>query len=347
MMRVLHLVDSRADFQSHRCAEHLSRSLGPDAAAELRSVDCHRPRHFLAALRQLRQTHDFDLLHAWGTGALALAALGTSCRILYTPPVDIAPRTVRWLRAILAYRDIQIICPSASLHRALVTHGVPAENCHVIRPGVDFSRIRRRKDPALRAALGLADTDYVLLAAGESIPAACHADAVWAAGILHKLDPRYRLLLWGRGDRLPSILRFHQQVGEAPLHVAEERLRRSVDFEELLPAADLIVNSATGSVALLPLQIAMAAALPIVSTATYTASELLEDHHTALIAPKHSPRLLAQRILQLREDSSLQWHLADKARAEAYEFFPLTRFLDDYRQLYRQLIAPTPQPLAT
>jgi glycosyltransferase involved in cell wall biosynthesis len=226
---------------------------------------------------------------------------------------------------------------------------VPSEKCHLIRPGVDFARIRRRKDPAFRAALGLADTDYVLLAAGESTLAASHEDAIWAAGILQKLDPRYKLLLWGRGPRLPALEQFHRAVGDIPLvHIAEQRLGRAVDFEELLPAADLIINSATGSVSLLPLQIVMAAALPIVSTVTYTASELLEDHHTALMAPQHSPRLLAQRILELREDPTLQWQLADTARAEAYEFFPLTHFLEEYRQLYRQLATGNPpSPAAT
>ncbi|HEX2971909.1 MAG TPA: glycosyltransferase family 4 protein [Tepidisphaeraceae bacterium] len=349
MMRVLHLIDSQADFQTRRCAEQLSRSLlGPDVLIETRVIPpVAVPWRFLSAWRNLRYGGDFDLVHAWGPAALAAAVLGTRQRLLYTPPVDIGPRAAHWLTAILPYRDLQVICPSGSLHRALVSHGVPLERCHLIRPGVDFARIRRRKDPAFRAALGLADTDYVLLAAGESTRAASHEDAIWAAGILQKLDPRYKLLLWGRGSRLPALEQFHRTVGDIPfVHIAEQRLGRSVDFEELLPAADLIINSATGSVSLLPLQIVMAGALPIVSTVTYTASELLEDHHTALMAPKHSPRLLAQRILELREDPTLQWQMADTARAEAYEFFPLTHFLEEYRQLYRQLATGNPPPPA-
>ncbi|MGA2502074.1 MAG: glycosyltransferase, partial [Tepidisphaeraceae bacterium] len=87
----------------------------------------------------------------------------------------------------------------------------------------------------------------------------------------------------------------------------------------------------------LPVAIAMAAGLPMVSAVTYSISELLEDHHTALLVPPGSPRALAQRILELKEDSHLQWQLADTARAEAYDFYALTRFIDEHRALYTQL----------
>jgi glycosyltransferase involved in cell wall biosynthesis len=120
------------------------------------------------------------------------------------------------------------------------------------------------------------------------------------------------------------------------LRVAERVLRTRMEFEELLPAADLVVNGATGTIATLPICMAMAAGLPIVSTVTYTASELLEDRHTAVMVPKRSPRLMAQKVLQLREDPELQWRLSDMARTEAYEYFSLTRFLDQWRGVYRQ-----------
>ncbi|MEI6876686.1 MAG: glycosyltransferase [Spirochaetota bacterium] len=80
----------------------------------------------------------------------------------------------------------------------------------------------------------------------------------------------------------------------------------------------------------------MAAGLPIVSAVTYSISELLEDHHTALMVPPGSPRAMAQRILELKEDSHLQWQLADRASAEAYDFYALTRFIDEHRKLYTQ-----------
>src|SRR5207248_2274587 len=93
--------------------------------------------------------------------------------------------------------------------------------------------------------------------------------------------------------------------------------RQTLEFEALLPAADTVLVTARGPVATLPIAICMAAALPIVSTVTYTVAELLEDRHTSLMVPQPTPRLLAQRVLDLRADPSLQWSIADMARTEA------------------------------
>jgi glycosyltransferase involved in cell wall biosynthesis len=86
----------------------------------------------------------------------------------------------------------------------------------------------------------------------------------------------------------------------------------------------------------------MAAALPIIATVTPTVAELLEDRHTALMTQPAIPRLLAQRIHQMREDPQAQWKLADMARIEAYEYFSLTRFIEQSRTLYQQVSTGAP-----
>ena len=72
--------------------------------------------------------------------------------ILFSPAPETHPRTIRWLRAVLAHRRVEVVCPTSTLRRALVQRGVPIEQCHLIRPGVEFARIRGRKsNPELRA----------------------------------------------------------------------------------------------------------------------------------------------------------------------------------------------------
>ena len=41
--------------------------------------------------------------------------------------------------------------------------------------------------------------------------------------------------------------------------------------------------------------------------------------------------------MDLFEDARLQWSIADMARTEAYEYYAQTRFLNQYRQIYRQV----------
>lgn len=342
MVRVVHVVDHSADFETRRSVEHLSRELGGGFQSRVVSIGGGGNwRSVPAAVMGLRKRSDVDVVHAWGTPALTAAAIGSRGRVLHTPAAELRERSVRWVRAVMEHRDVQIVTSTATQRRMLLTRGVaPPERCHLVRPGVAFGRVKRRRDRDLRAALGYKEGDVVLLAPGESSRAANHRAAAWAASILHVLDERYKLLVWGRGEEIGPVREFPRQQGIPQLMaVAEDRLGRRVEFEELLPAADVVVNTSTGPVATLPLAICMAAGLPIVSTVTYTGSELLEDRHTALMVGKAVPKAVAQRVLQLREDAELQWRISDMARTEAYEYFALTRFLEQYRGVYRQLAA--------
>jgi glycosyltransferase involved in cell wall biosynthesis len=339
MIRVLHLRPHAAEFEAARGADALARAAGEGFAVAGRTLWRGGDRREVptAAAMLRREAGEHDLVHAWGGAALAVAALGSRGPIVFSPATQTRVRTVRWLRAVLAHRRVEVICPTSTLHRRLVERGVPGARCHLIRPGVDFSRVRRRRDAELRSKLGLGETDYVFLAAGESTRPAGHVEALWAASILHVADPRYKLLTWGRGPGAGSVRNFADKTEPKVLRVAEPRLGRRVEFEDLLPAADAVLVTAKGAVATLPIAICMAAALPIVATVTPIVAELLEDRHTALMSAD-KPRLVARRALDLLEDPNLQWSISDMARTEAYEFFAQTRFLAQFRAVYRQSV---------
>lgn len=344
--RVLHLLDAAADFQTGRCAEHLTRQLGPGFAADVRTIGPGGSyANAATAVYRLRRIRgNYDVVHAWGPRALTLAAMATRVPLVYSPPPVAPPRVIRWVGAVMAHRDVHVICPTSTLRRLHVERGVPLDRCHLIRPGVDFARVRRRRDADLRARLGFAPDDRVILAVGEHSYGANHVGALWAGGILHVLDRRYKVLLWGRGAQAGYLVRMAGKLGQArAIAVADRDLGRRVEFEEFLPASDLAVVSAKGAVATLPISLCMAAALPIVSSVTYTTGELLEDRHTALMTPTASPRLLAKRVTELFDDAQLQWSVSDMARTEAYEYFSLTRFLAQYRAAYEQAAAGRPR----
>jgi glycosyltransferase involved in cell wall biosynthesis len=246
---------------------------------------------------------------------------------------------VRWVLSIMGYRNVQVICPTDTIRRRFVERGVPIERCHLIRPGIAFAKIRRRRDPALREALEIGPDDRVMLAPGESTRATAHEEALFAATVLNVMDRRNRLLVWGRGPRAEALRRFSARLQRPTFVDAHEMLRRPIALEELFSAADeVLVASTSPSVPTLPICACMAAALPIVAVVTPTIAELLEDRHTALLVGKASPRVIAQRVLDLREDPGLQWSISDMARTEAYEFFSLTRFVEQFRSAYEQLV---------
>jgi glycosyltransferase involved in cell wall biosynthesis len=238
----------------------------------------------------------------------------------------------------MQYRDVEVVAPSATLRKALVRSGVAVEKCHLIRPGVDFGRIKRR-NAQMREALGLGKDDLVLLASGESTRGANHQLAAWTVAILAAMDERWKLILWGRGPRADRVKEFARRVYRGKVMWVAEEERRRVEYEELLGACDMVLNTAKGAAATLPLAMAMAAAVPIISTVTYAVGELLEDHHNALLVPRASARRLAQRVMEMNENSGLKWRLTDMGRTEAYDYFSLTRFLEQWRAVYRQCAA--------
>ena len=337
MVRVLHLLDADADFQTERGASSLARAVGANFSVDTRRLGRGGYRNGASAVLALRGEAGFDLVHAWGPAALTTAAMASSKPIVYSPLPETRRRDVSWTRAVMGYRHVEVLCPTATLRRIHVEGGVPLERCHLIRPGVDFGKVRRRRDAALRARLGFGDADHVLLAPGESTRAAAHTDAAWAASILNILQPKYRLLLWGRGDHVAKAKRLGDSLGGPNLVTSAEQILGRVEFEDLLPAADTVLVTSIGATATLPVSITMAAGLPVVATVTYTTSELLEDRHTALMTAPGVPRRLARRVLDLHEDASLQWSIADMARTEAYEFFSFTRFVEQFRAVYQQV----------
>jgi len=342
MVRVLILFDQQADLETKRGALGLVRSLGDEFAPDFRTLgfggDWRDVPSAAALLRRMRGK--FDIVHAWGGSALAIAALGTNLPIAFSPTASTTRRTIHWLRAILSYRHVEAIAPTTTLRRKLVERGIPIERCHLIRPGVELARIKRRHQTTLRADLGFADDDYVMLAPGESTRGAAHDHALWTATVLHVLDIRYKLLIWGRGSQLDRIRNLSRKMGAlTAVCIAEQKLRRKIDFEELPAVADAVIVSAAGPVATLPIATCMAAGSPIVARTSYTVGELLEDRHTALMTGSNNHRDLARRILDLRADSAIQWSIADMAKTEAFEYFSFTRFVNQYRSVYRQLAA--------
>lgn len=348
MIRVLHLRPLHADLQTESAVHHLCGDASGATTAEVRTIGRGGTyaTPLLATLGLRRGSRGFDLVHAWGEPALTAAAFATGAPLVYSPVGFPPARSIGWVRAAIGYRDLQVVCSTDTMRRAFVERGVPIARCHLIRPGVDFSRLKRRRDDALRSALGFTPDDYVLLASGESTREAGHRESVWTAGVLHVLDRRHKLLMWGRGPLADAAARLAERFGQpGVLAGAERKLRRPVAYEQLMAAADCILITASSPVPTLPISIAMAAALPIVSTVTPTVAELLEDRHTALMVPRPAPRLLAQRVLDLREDPALQWAISDRARTEAYEFFALTRFLRQWRTVYQQIAEGSPVDL--
>jgi glycosyltransferase involved in cell wall biosynthesis len=115
--------------------------------------------------------------------------------------------------------------------------------------------------------------------------------------------------------------------------VATNQLGADVSYTDLLSAADVVIASSDRTASCQGIVTAMASGAAIVATVSPTTAEFLEDRHNALLCLP-DPRLLAQRVLDLHADARLRWSITDQARAQAFESYPKSRFLQDWRGIY-------------
>jgi hypothetical protein len=103
---------------------------------------------------------------------------------------------------------------------------------------------------------------------------------MWAAVILHYLDRRYKLLLWGRGPAIADSL------DQPDLCIfAESVLGRSIEFDALPMVANIGLLAARRASAVLPAELAGAAArLPLVDIARLRARDAAQYVHQNWVA---------------------------------------------------------------
>jgi len=259
-------------------------------------------RDVLTAARSLDSFGPDTVLHAWGTRPLIAAALAGCENFIYTPPTQLNRWDKRWLRWLGRRREMTVVFSRPSQQLDAEPCDLPDENCRLIPAGLARTAIAR--DDSLRQQLGFRPDDFVLLSTGSDTL------ALWTAAILHLLDPTWRLLVWGKGESEAKLRKM-----AAPLHKpAMLKIESAMEFEELLPAADIALTLQTGAEAPLAAALCMAAGIPVV--------------------PLAKPRATAQHLLDLRSDPARCQSLSKSAHSGAARFFDLDRFVEQYKSLY-------------
>jgi glycosyltransferase involved in cell wall biosynthesis len=343
MIRVLHLCPARRDFETQSSLDHLIRDLGAEYCSSILRIGSDREPLSVpigALTIQFRRGVTPDIVHAWGATALSAALLGRCGRVIYSPLPAERPLCRGRLAAMSRSAGARVVCTSETSRRRFLDIGISPDRCHTIRPGVDTSRVQPARNSALRTELGFEDSDEVILAPGETIRGSGHREAAWAMGILNVMDRRRRLLIWGRGEGVDTLRNFTERLQQPNLlTVAEQKLRRPIEFEELPTVADVALAASNGRAAILPLGICMARGLPVVSTDNPDAAELLEDGRTALLRPRATPMMLAQCVLDLEKDSAMRRRLSEGSRAVAIQAFSLPGYLAQWRAVYAAVAA--------
>jgi len=299
-----------------------------------------------ALTRRIAAMGRFDVIHCWSGGALSWATLAMPhvprVMTLTQPP---SSRAVHWFRTLgrEAHRPAIFLPISSTLRRALLAGGVTGETVHVLRPGIDLSRVEHARRAELRKAWGIApaeDATTKIVALLSDPPTAGDArEAALTIGIVEEILDNVRIHLLvhpGASRRRHAELMLRTTRGGRRL-IRESELAQPW---RVLAGCDLALACGHGGGGL-SLLWAMAANIPIIGEATYAISEILEDRHSALLAKPNQQKELIKRIMRLLRDEQLAYKLRDTARHEAYSYFSRQRYCQSLEQVYEQLLAGT------
>jgi UDP-glucose:(heptosyl)LPS alpha-1,3-glucosyltransferase len=193
-------------------------------------------------------------------------------------------------RSLCASNTGEVIVNSNLVGEDIATRfAFPAERIHLVRNGIDLSRHGHADRQQARAQWGLADDDFVMLFAGSGWERKGLHFALQAMRQLTPNDPKLKLLVAGRGRclRPGKQVRLLGPVSEMPsLYAAADAMLFPPIYE---PCANVVSE-------------ALAAGLPVITTRSNGASELIEPGvHGEILSDPADIGAMVQSIQRWRQ----------------------------------------------
>jgi glycosyltransferase involved in cell wall biosynthesis len=231
----------------------------------------------------------------------------------------------------------RVISVCQAFEPRLVAFGVKPERIRVLHnAAVPLPPTSDSERTQLRAQLGIAGDEAVILSIGRFSLEKGHADLVRALGQLRSLRRKWKLVLVGAGPERDSLgqlahaLRISERVHFAGFH-ADVRPFYAIADAFVLPS-----HSEGSSNVLLE---AMMARVPIAATRVGGNPEIVLDEKTGLLAPIADPHSLARAIARLLEEPARASLLAEAGYARATQEFSVERYRRSLCGFYAEALA--------
>lgn len=246
-------------------------------------------------------------------------------------------RVRRGLRTRLVYHAFaqQVAAISPAVAQCLLAGGVAADRITIVPDALDATRITpQRGGPSVRAELGIADGQFVVLAMAKLmhrkgldllIPAFARLQARGAV-----------LVLAGSGPEEAALRALAAQIGVI------DRVRflgHREDPGDLLAACDVFVlPSRAEGLGVAALE-ALAAQRPVLVTKVGGLAEVVIDGQCGVVVPPEDVPALAAALQRLHDDPALRQRLAAAGPARVDQGFRDVHMCNSYERIYRELMA--------
>lgn len=314
--------------------EHLHRQPGIDRGCARR-------------LKSFADRHQADILHAhqytpFFQAMLSRGFLGRR-PVLFTEHgrhfPDHPSRKRNVVNRLLLNRRDRLVGCGESVRQALIhNEGLPADRVEVVYNGVDLQSLASgdaSRRNALRASFGFCESDFVAIQVARLHELKDHVTAIATIDAARKFNPNIKLLIVGEGDQREAIQNEIQQR-DVDRHVVLAGSRS--DIADLLTAADCFLMTSISEGIPLTIIEAMAAKLPVVSTAVGGIPEMVTHGESGLLSEVKDSLSLAKHLFHLSQDRALREAVAAIGREQAESRFSLDGMLSGYRDIYLEMI---------
>ena len=296
------------------------------------------------ALRRLLRRRRFDLVHSFLYRSHCAARLTRLVTLRRVPLIsserclgDNRSRTTLWVNRLSSPLSDRILAVSEAVAERVVSRDrVPRRRIAVVRNGIEAVEPVPRWGRRLRARLGIAPDEVVLLLLGR-LHAEKGPDLFLEA--LAQLDgaaiPRWRALLVGDGPERSALQDLARRRG---LHQRVVFAGARGFVAPWIEASDLLVlPSREEGLPVAPLE-AMARGKPVVASRVGGSGEVIVDGVTGRLVRSEDPAVLAAALSELIRDPDLRHRLGAESLQRVRTEFSIQRMVRDTLMLYDELL---------
>jgi glycosyltransferase involved in cell wall biosynthesis len=240
-------------------------------------------------------------------------------------------RLYEWLDCRALRRFDAVVAVSAPLRLRLLEAGIPRERLHVV-PNAYAAGPAPSDRREARGRLGLPAEGTVVGWVGRLSPEKAPDIFLEAIGRTH-LDVRASII--GDGIMRPAL------QAQARLLGITDRVHWHGEVPEagrILPAFDVMLMSSRTEGTPIVLFEAMAAGVPVISTAVGGIPDVVGDGEALLVPPEH-PDLLAHALQSVLDAPDAARVRAERARARLAAGYGIEQWLDRYDEIYQGVLA--------